>query len=55
MRNDPKNARLYHIVAECYLNLGDRHRAVQILTDFLKTGIRNSYITDFLDSLKRPD
>jgi hypothetical protein len=34
------------------VELGNRQRSIEILTDFLKTGIRNSYITDLLDSLK---
>ena len=54
MKNDPKNARLHHIIAECYVSLGQKSRAIQVLTDFLKTGIRNTYVLEFLDSL-RPD
>ena len=53
MKNDPKNARIQHIVAECYIHLGNKERAKEILADFLKTGIRNSYITDLMNSLKK--
>ena len=52
-KNDSKNARLHHIIAECYVKLGMRPRAVQVLTDFTRTGIRNPYITDFLDNLTK--
>ncbi len=54
MKSDPKNARLHHILAECYMSLKDKAKAIQILSDFTKTGIRNSYILEFLDSLKNP-
>jgi len=55
MKNDPKNARLHHIIAECYVSLKDKGKAMQILSDFLKTGIRNSYISEFLDKLRNPE
>ena len=55
MKNHPKNARLHHIIAECYVSLKAKAKAMQVLSDFLKTGIRNSYISEFLDTLRNPE
>ena len=52
-KNDLKNARLYHVMAECYVELGEKEKAIDVLADFLKTGQRNSYISNFLDTLKK--
>lgn len=53
LRNDVKNHRLYTEIAECYLKLGERSQALQILSDFQQLGIRNSYVSDMLAELNR--
>jgi tetratricopeptide (TPR) repeat protein len=50
--NDAKNHRLYTEIADCELRLGRRDRAVEILSDFLKQGMRNSYVTDMLGKIR---
>jgi DNA-binding SARP family transcriptional activator len=52
LRNDPKNHRLYTEIAECYMLLGDKNKAIEILAEFQKLGIRNSFVSNLLDKLR---
>jgi tetratricopeptide (TPR) repeat protein len=52
IQQDTKNYRLYLEIADCWIKKGDRNRAIEVLGDFLKTGIRNSHVTEFLDKLR---
>ncbi len=50
--NDPKNYRLYLEAAECYEKIGDPEEALELLSQFLKLGIRNNRIIDKVMELK---
>jgi tetratricopeptide (TPR) repeat protein len=52
IQQDPKNYRLYIEIADCWIKRGDRTRAVEILGEFQKTGIRNTHVSDLLDKLR---
>jgi tetratricopeptide (TPR) repeat protein len=52
LKNDPKNHRLYTEIAECHLQLNEKDQAVDILTSFQRLGIRNTYVSNMLDSLR---
>jgi len=49
---EPKNHRLYTEIAECYLNMNDPRKALEVLHQFQKLGIRNRYVTDMLDRIR---
>ena len=53
LKNDVKNHRLYTEIAECWLKLGDRGKAVEILNEFQQLGVRNSYVQEMLAELTR--
>ncbi len=53
IQNDPKNYRLYLELSQCYLALGDKQRALEVLVDFQRLGIRNVYIQDAIAKLQR--
>ena len=52
VQSDPKNYRLYLELAECYLNSGERQRAIETLSDFQKMGIRNQLVSEMLDKIR---
>jgi tetratricopeptide (TPR) repeat protein len=52
IQQDAKNYRLYIELSDCWLKKGDRNKAIEILGEFLKTGIRNSYVSEQLDRLR---
>lgn len=52
LRNDPKNHRLYTEIAECYMLLGDKNKAIETLAEFQKLGIRNTFVSNLLDKLR---
>lgn len=53
VKNDSKNSRLYLEIADCYIRLGQKKRALETLTSFMNQGIRNSYVSEMYDNLKR--
>ncbi|MEN6365140.1 MAG: tetratricopeptide repeat protein [Rectinema sp.] len=53
IQNDPKNYRLHIELAQCYMASGQRQKAVEVLGDFQKTGIRNNYVQDALAKLTK--
>ena len=53
MKNDPKNYRLYTEIAECHIRLGQKDKAVAVLQDFQKLGIRNTFVSELLDSIRQ--
>jgi tetratricopeptide (TPR) repeat protein len=53
IQNDPKNYRLYLELSLCYQATGDRQKALEILSDFQRLGIRNIYIQDAAARLQR--
>jgi tetratricopeptide (TPR) repeat protein len=52
IQQDPKNYRLYLELADCRLKKGEKHRAIEILEEFQKQGIRNSAVNDLLEKIK---
>ena len=52
IQSDAKNFRLYLELAECHVNKGERQKAIAVLQDFQKFGIRNQLISEMLDKLK---
>lgn len=51
-QNDGKNYRLSLELAQCYLALGNKHKAEEILLDFTKLGIKNPHIQDLLSKIQ---
>lgn len=51
LEREPRNPRVYQELAQAYIQMGDRDRALSLLKDFRKTGIHNSYIDDMIDRL----
>jgi tetratricopeptide (TPR) repeat protein len=52
IQQDPKNYRLYIEISDCLIKKGEKNRAIEILGEFQKTGIRNLFISDLLDKLR---
>jgi tetratricopeptide (TPR) repeat protein len=51
IQQDNKNYRLYIELSDCYLKMGDRHKASEILEDFQRFGIKNQKISELLESI----
>ena len=52
LQQDRKNYRIYLELADCYRNIGDRDKALEVLDNFRKFGIRNPHISDLYASLR---
>lgn len=52
IQQDPKNYRLYLELADCWVKKGDRDRAIEALAEFQKLGIRNMYVSEFLEKIR---
>jgi len=52
IQQDPKNYRLYIELADCWVKKGDRDRAIEALAEFQKMGIRNMYVSEFMDKIR---
>ncbi|HUW70689.1 MAG TPA: tetratricopeptide repeat protein [bacterium] len=52
VQNDAKNYRLHLELAQCYMALGDRHKAEETLQDFTRLGIRNPHIQELLSQIQ---
>jgi len=52
VQNDGKNYRLYLELAQCYLALGEKRKAEEVLHEFTKLGIRNPHIIDLLTKIQ---
>jgi len=50
IQQDIKNYRLYIELADCYLQMGDRRGAAQVLDEFQKMGIRNEKISEMIEN-----
>jgi tetratricopeptide (TPR) repeat protein len=53
IQNDAKNYRLYLELSACHQAAGDKQRALEVLVDFQRLGIRNIYIQDAVAKLQR--
>jgi tetratricopeptide (TPR) repeat protein len=52
IQQDPKNYRFYIELADCLVKKGEKPRAIDVLADFQKQGIRNVFVIDLLEKLK---
>ena len=48
---DPKNYRLYIDLADCYIKLNQKQKAIDVLQDFQKLGIRSQAVAEMLEKL----
>ena len=48
---DPKNYRLYIDLADCYIKMNQKNKAIEILQNFQKTGIRSQAVSELLERL----
>ncbi len=53
LKNDQKNARLYLEIAECHVRLGQKRKAYETLSAFMSLGLRNSYVNEMFEKLRR--
>jgi tetratricopeptide (TPR) repeat protein len=53
LKNDPKNSRLYLEIAECYIHLDMKKKALEVLAGFQTLGLRNSYIAEMYEVLRK--
>ncbi|MDR2534650.1 MAG: tetratricopeptide repeat protein [Treponema sp.] len=49
VQQDPKNHRLYMELADCFFRKGEKHKAQEVLEEFQKQGIRNTYVIEFIE------
>ncbi len=47
IKSDPKNHRLYVEIAECYVAIKETQKAITILMDFQKLGLRDTQVSQF--------
>jgi tetratricopeptide (TPR) repeat protein len=53
IQNDPRNFRLYIELADCYMLMKNKQKAIETLQEFQKHGIRNVFVIDMLEKLER--
>jgi pentatricopeptide repeat protein len=51
IQQDNRNYRIYLELSDCYLKNGEHEKAVEILEDFQKLGIKNQQITEMLGNI----
>jgi tetratricopeptide (TPR) repeat protein len=52
IQQDPKNYRLYVELADCFVRMGDKLKAVETLETFQRFGIRNNAVTEMLEKIR---
>ncbi len=52
IQQDPKNYRLYMELADCYVKMGEKQKAIDMLGEFQSLGVRNNSVSEYLDKLK---
>jgi tetratricopeptide (TPR) repeat protein len=52
IKSEPKNHRLYTEVADCYLHLNQPDKALEVLAQYQKLGMRNSYVTEMFNAIR---
>jgi tetratricopeptide (TPR) repeat protein len=52
VQQDPKNYRFYVELADCWARKGERAKAINVLGDFQKQGLRNPVVIEMMDKLK---
>jgi tetratricopeptide (TPR) repeat protein len=53
LTNDPKNPRLYVEIAQSYLALDKKDKALEILTRAVRLGIKSLGVVELLDKLQK--
>ncbi len=53
IKNDPRNARLYVDLADCYVAMNRKHDAIELLSNFTKIDNRNTAVRNTLERLSR--
>jgi tetratricopeptide (TPR) repeat protein len=51
IQQDPKNYRFYVEIADCYVKMNDRKKALEYLEKFQKLGLRNNTISELAEKL----
>jgi len=51
IQQDNKNYRFYLELADCYLQMGNRQKALDVLEEFQRTGIKNLKVSQMLESI----
>jgi len=51
IQQDNKNYRFYLELSDCYLQMGDRQKALSVLEEFQRTGLKNQKVTEMLESI----
>ncbi|MDR2434315.1 MAG: tetratricopeptide repeat protein [Treponema sp.] len=51
IQQNTRNYRLFIELADCYLKLGDKNQAVEVLEEFQKLGIRNTQVAEMLEKI----
>mgnify|MGYP002622606360 FL=1 len=52
IRNDEKNYRLYIDLADCYVKMNQKQKAIEALESFQKLGIRSTAIAELLERIQ---
>lgn len=52
IKEDQKNYRLYIDLADCYVKMGKKQGALDVLSEYQKLGFKNQTILDFQDQIK---
>ena len=52
IKSDTKNHRLYIEIAECYMAMKKNQKAIDILMDFQKLGLRDTQVSQLLEQLR---
>ena len=50
--SDPRNHRLYTEAAECYLALGEKNKAIDLLAEYQRKGLHNNYVSRLIDKIR---
>ncbi|MCL2193018.1 MAG: tetratricopeptide repeat protein [Treponema sp.] len=51
MQQDSKNHRITIELADCLLKMGNKHKAIEVLEDFQRMGVRNPHVAEMLEKL----
>jgi tetratricopeptide (TPR) repeat protein len=51
IQQDPKNYRLYIELADCWIKKGEKDRALEVLTEYQKLGVRSTAISEYIEKL----
>ena len=53
INGDPKNYRLYIDLSDCYVKMKKIDKAIEVLKDYGRQGLRNTAITEMLEKLEK--